>query len=363
MKLQVDRELLEEALKKAREATEKKSALPILTNFLLEGKDERLTVKATDLENYLILKVKADVQQEGSLCVNSRSFADIVRNLPSALVYLEKEEDKLLITGGRSRFKLPLLSAEDFPEFPIPPTGGEKVEGSLILKGAEKTEYAIAKDETRISLQGLYIRGFEERIHFVGSDGHRLALYQPEGSFSEQLLIPRKSLRVLNKLLTGIEEIEIACGSEGNFASFKGEDWLLIVRLLEGDYPDYIAVIPSEFSAEVLVPVDQMKKALRRLSGLAEGKIFPVKVTLNDNLMILEFTDPEFGEGREEVDADYVGDVFEIGFNGKYLIEALEAFDSEKVWFKFTTPDTAALLEADDYEKDPYKCIIMPMRL
>ncbi|WP_457599889.1 DNA polymerase III subunit beta [Hydrogenivirga sp.] len=363
MKLQIDREELEEALKKAKEATEKKSALPILTNFLLTAEDERLTVKATDLENYLILSVKADIEEGGSVCVSSRSLSDIVRNLNSAIVYIQTEGEKLVITGGRSKFKLPTVSPEDFPEFPEVVEGEEAISGNLILKGIEKTEYAIAKEEARISLQGMYMKGHEGRVHFVGSDGHRLALFEPEGSFSYELLIPRKSLKVVQRLLTGIEDVRVAKSEDGSFAYFTSEDWKLIVRLLEGEYPDYLAVIPGEFSAEVLLDVGEAKRALKRLSGLAEGKVFPVKITLNDNLAVLEFMDPEFGEGREELDVDYVGDTFEIGFNGRYILEALEALDSEKAWFKFTTPDTAALLESDDYEKDPYRCIIMPMRV
>ncbi len=363
MKLQIDREEFEEALKKAKEATEKKSALPILTNFLLSAEGDRLVIKATDLENYLILSLKADVEEEGSVCVNSRSLSDIVRNLSSAVINLQREGEKLLVTGGRSRFKLPTVPPEDFPEFPEVKEGEETISGNLILEGISKTEYAIAKEETRIALQGMYMRGYEGRVHFVGSDGHRLALFEPEGSFSYELLVPRKSLKVVQRLLTGIEDVRVSKSEDGNFAYFTSEEWKLVVRLLEGDYPDYLAVIPKEFAAEVLLDVEETTRALKRLSGLSEGKVFPVKITLSDNLAVFEFMDPEFGEGREELDVDYIGDPFEIGFNGKYILEALDAFDSEKAWFRFTTPDTAALLESDDYEKDPYRCIIMPMRV
>jgi DNA polymerase-3 subunit beta len=363
MRLQVDREEFEEALKKAREATEKKSALPILTNLLLEADRDRLVIKATDLENYLTVQMTADVEEEGSVCVNSRKLSEIVRNLSSAVVNLKADGDKLILLGGRSRFKLPVISPEDFPEFPVAEGSSEFVHGNLILKAVEKTEYSIAKEEARISLQGMYMRGYEGRIHFVGSDGHRLALYEPQGNFSSSLLIPRKSLKVLQRLITGIEEVEILLSEDGGFSSFRTEGWNLIVRLLEGEFPDYIAVMPTEFKVEILFDKNELRNTLRRLASIGEGKVFPVKFTLADNIAVVEISDPEFGEGRDEIDIDYVGDTFEIGFNGSYILEALNAFDSEKVWFKFTTPDTAALIEADDYEQDPYKCIIMPMRV
>ncbi len=363
MKVKVDREELEEALKKAKESTEKKAALPILSNFLILAKEDLLTVKATDLENYLVVSVKAEVEEEGETCVHSQKFYDIVKNLSSAYVKLRMEGEKLVIEGGRSVYKLPTAPTEDFPEFPEIREGEEIILGNLLSNGIEKVDYAIAKEEANIALQGMLIKGFEDRVHFVGSDGHRLALFEPTGNFSKEILIPKKSLKVLKKLITGIEEIKVDKSEDETFAYFSTDEWKLAVRLLEGEYPDYISVIPEEFTAEVLFEVDEVLRVLKRLKSLSEGNVFPVKITLSDNLAIFEFADPEFGEAREEVDVEYGGEVFEIGFNGKYLIEALDAYDSERVWFKFTTPDTATLLEAEDYEKDPYKCIIMPMRV
>ncbi len=363
MRISVDREEFEDILRRAKEATEKKSALPILSNFLIRAEENRVVVRATDLENYLSVSLKAKVEEEGEVCVSSKSLVDIVRNLNVAVLDLRTEGEKLLIEGGRGSYKLPTVPVEDFPDFPEVEGEGQTVSGDLILKGIEKTDYAISKEEGQVPLQGMLIKGHEGRVHFVGSDGHRLALFEPEGEFGLEVLLPRKSLKVIQRLVSGVEDVEISLGEEGSFAQIRSEDWTLVVRLLEGEFPDYLSVMPTEFSAEVLVSADEILRSLKRLSSLSEGKIFPVKITLSDNLMILEFADPEFGEGREELEVDYVGDTFEIGFNGRYLIEALDSFDSEKVWLKFTTPDTASVLEADDYEQDPYKCIIMPMRV
>ncbi|HIQ48762.1 MAG TPA: DNA polymerase III subunit beta [Aquifex aeolicus] len=363
MKVKVDREELEEVLKKAKESTEKKAALPILANFLLVAKEENLTIKATDLENYLVISVKAEIEEEGEVCVHSQKFYEITKNLTSAYVNLYLEGEKLVVVGGRSTYKLPTAPAEDFPEFPEIIEGEEVLSGTALLNGIEKVEYSIAKEEANIALQGMYLRGHEGKVHFVGSDGHRLALYEPEGSFSKEVLIPRKSLKVLKKLITGIEDIKVEKSEEEAFGYFTTNEWKLAVRLLEGEFPDYLSVIPDEFTAEVLFEVEEVLRVLKRLKALGEGKVFPVKISLTDNLAIFEFADPEFGEAKEEIDVEYTGEPFEIGFNGKYLMEALDAYDSERVWFRFTSPDTATLLEAEDYEKDPYKCIIMPMRV
>ncbi|NPA32989.1 MAG: DNA polymerase III subunit beta, partial [Aquificae bacterium] len=281
MKVKVDREELEEALKKAKESTEKKAALPILANFLLGAGEEKLTVKATDLENYLLVFLKAEVQQEGQVCVHSQKLYDIVRNLSSAYVVLYTEGEKLVVEGGRSVYKLPTVPPEDFPEFPPFEEGEQSLPGTLILNGIDKVEYAISKEDTNPALQGMYMRGYEDRVHFVGSDGHRLALYEPHGEFSEELLLPRKSLKVLKKLLTGIEDVKVHKSPDESFGYFTTEEWKLAVRLLEGEFPDYMSVIPEEFVAEVLVEKDEVLKALKRLKALSEGGVFPVKIILS----------------------------------------------------------------------------------
>ncbi|MGC8852415.1 MAG: DNA polymerase III subunit beta, partial [Hydrogenobacter sp.] len=141
------------------------------------------------------------------------------------------------------------------------------------------------------------------------------------------------------------------------------EEWELSVRLLEGEYPDYLSVIPQSFNAEILMDKDEFLKSLKRLSAIAESSAFPVKLSFQDHLAILEISEPEYGEGRDEMEVDYAGEPIELGFNGKYLIEALESFDVRKVWVKIIDPDTAVVIESEDKERDPYLCLVMPMRI
>ncbi|HCO38987.1 MAG: DNA polymerase III subunit beta [Aquificota bacterium] len=361
MKLRIDREEFLSALQKAKNATEKKSALPILNNFLLVVEDSKLKVRATDLENFLSLEVSADVEEEGSVAVNADKLTSVVKNLPSATATLELKEDKLVLTSGRSTFKLTTLDPEDFPEFPSPQTSTEFPAMDL-LKAIDKVEYAISKEDTRYALQGLYVHEVDGKTHFVGSDGHRLALFWRNSSFPMELLIPKKSLRVIEGLVKDYLG-RVQCGKDESFIHLTGEDWSLSVRFLEGEYPDYMAVIPTSFNYEALVDRSSFLESLKRLSSIAESSAFPVKITFSNHLAILEISDPEYGEGRDEIDVDYDGEAVEIGFNGKYLIEALDSFDVDKVWVKMVDPDSAVVIESDDTERDPYLCVVMPMRL
>lgn len=361
MELSIDREDLKLILEKAKNATEKKSALPILNNFLLSAHEDELVVKATDLENFLSFRVKADIYQEGTVAVNADKLTSITKSISSVRVNLRLNEDKLVVSGGRSTFKLSVLEPEDFPEFPEP-TFSSELSSAVLLKAIDKVEYAISKEDTRYAMQGLYVHKHEDKLHFVGTDGHRLALFWQTMDFSEDILLPRKSLKVLERILKDYRG-SLRVGKDDSFIHIAGENFSLSTRQLEGEYPDYLAVIPSEYNYRAFVKRDEFISALKELSAIAESSAFPVKITFSENNALFQISEPEFGEGEVSVDVDYTDEPVDIGFNGKYLMEALESFDSPRVWIKIVDPDSAVVIESDDKELDPYMCLIMPMRL
>ncbi|WP_029552388.1 DNA polymerase III subunit beta [Thermocrinis jamiesonii] len=361
MQVFVDRIEFEEALSKAKSATERKSALPVLNNFKLTADEDRLYIYATDLENFLVFDLPARVEIKGETSVNANKIQSIVKNLSSAEVYMELVEDKLIVKGGRSQFKLVCADPFEFPEFPQVIVK-DQIPSSILSRAISKVEYAVSKEETRYALQGMYVRNHDGRLHFVGSDGHRLALFMPEQTFEDELLLSRKSLKVLEKLLKDTIGA-VSVGKDENFAHVKGENWTLSVRLLEGEYPDYLAVIPSDFRVIAVVDREDLEKSLKRLSAIASASAFPVKLSFTKDLLLLEISEPEFGEGKDEVDIDYSGEPIEIGFNGKYILEALDSFDSDRIYIKAFDADSPVIFESVDFNKDPYLCLIMPMRL
>ncbi len=364
MRVAVDRKDFEEVLTKAKLAAEKRTANPILNNFKLSAKDDRLSIYATDLESFLVMELPARVEEAGEVSVHAGKLTSIVKELASSEVYMELKEDKLVVKGGKSQFKLVCLDPSEFPEFPEVVCKAA-IPSNLLLKGISKVGYALSKEDTRYALQGMYVANKEGKLHFVGSDGYRLALYMHEGiPLEEDLLFSRKSLKALEKLLKDtLGEVEV--GKDENFVHVKGEGWKLSVRLLEGDYPDYMAVIPSDYTIKVLLDRTEFENALKRLSSVSSSKGFPVKLTFSSDVVWVEISDPEFGEGKDEVDVlERFGDeTMEIGLNGKYLLEALGEFDFERVYLKVIDPDSPVVLESANQEKDPYLCIIMPMRL
>jgi DNA polymerase sliding clamp subunit (PCNA homolog) len=175
MRVAVDRKDFEEVLKKTKLATEKKTANPILNNFKLSAKEDRLSIYATDLESFLVMELPARVEESGTASVHADKLTSIVRELSSAEVYMELKDGKLFVKGGKSQFKLVCGDPSEFPEFPEVQCKAS-IPSDLLLKGISKVEYAVSKEDIRHALQGMYVGSKEGRLHFVGSDGHRLAL-------------------------------------------------------------------------------------------------------------------------------------------------------------------------------------------
>jgi len=363
LELVIDKTDLQNVLKKAISATEKKSALPILSNFLLEAKDDKLTVQGTDLEVHVSVSVFAKVENEGIACVNAKKLTDISRLLPSNEVYIKLEDNHLKVKSGKTKYNLPVSSPEDFPNmYPFPEDNAFIISGENLQKAISKTIYATSKEESRFALQGVLFKSLDGTIDVVATDGHRLALYTIErtGTGDINIIVPQKALNELKKLLTGLEDVEVAATDQ--YVFFRTKEWILMSRLLEGAFPDYTQVIPKEFSREIKLNKKEFLEAVKRVSAVIEGDTKPLKLTLKEGVLELKSASPEYGEAVDEISIDYSDEEFSIGFNAKYLIEAVDVIDSEDIIIKFTNPSAQTLFLPSD-ETDKYKAIVMPMEV
>ncbi|WP_457624180.1 DNA polymerase III subunit beta [Persephonella sp.] len=363
MELVIDKTDLQNLLKKAISATEKKSALPILSNFLLEAKEDRLIVQGTDLEVHVSVSVFAKVEKEGTACVNAKKLTDISRLLPSSEVYIKLEDSTLKIKSGKTKYNLPVVPSEDFPMmYPFPEDNAFIVLGDEIQKAISKTSYAASKEETRFALQGVLFKSLDGSMDLVATDGHRLALYTIDrnGKGEVNIIVPQKALNELKKLLTGFEDVEMAASDQ--YVFFRTKEWVLMSRLLEGAFPDYTKVIPQEFSIEIKVDKKEFLDAVKRVSAVIEGDPKPVKLTLKENTLELVSRSSEYGEATDELPVEYQGEEFSIGFNARYLIEAVEVIDGDNALIRFTSPNAQTLILPED-ETDRYRAIVMPMEI
>jgi len=363
LEIVIDKADLQNILKKVISATEKKSALPILSNFLLEGKDDKLIVQGTDLEVHVSVSVFAKVEKEGKACVNAKKLTDISRLLPSNEVYIKLEDNVLKIKSGKTKYNLPVVSSEDFPMmYPFPEDNAFIVSGDELQKAISKTSYATSKEETGYALQGVLFRSLDGEIDLVATDGHRLALYtiHRNGKGDVNIIAPQKALNELKKLLTGLEDVEMA--STDQYVFFRTKEWILMSRLLEGTFPDYTKVIPEEYSIQIKLNKKEFLDAVKRVSAVIEGDPKPIKLTLRENSLELVSRSAEYGEAVDEIPVDYSGEEFSIGFNARYLIEAVDVIDGDGVIIRFTTPNAQTLIIPED-QNDRYKAIVMPMEV
>jgi len=362
MKLTIDRKDLENLLKKVISATEKKSALPILSNFLLEATENKLTVQGTDLEVHVSASTIADVEEEGKVCVNAKKLTDISRLLPSTEVNITTDDNKLKIKSGKTKYSLPIFPIDEFPPlYPFPENISFTVDGDNLLKAINKTIYATSKEESRFALQGVLFKSNGNQIDVVATDGHRLALYKIEktGEGDIDIILPQKALNELKKLTTDFEDIEVA--STDQYTFFRTKEWMLMTRVLEGAFPDYTQVIPSEFSIEIKVDKKGFMEAVKRVSAIIEGEPKPLKLSLRKGVLELKTFSQEFGEAVDELEIEYEGDDFTIGFNAKYVLDAINVIDEEEIYIKFTNPEAQTLFTP--VENENYIAIVMPMEI
>jgi DNA polymerase-3 subunit beta len=374
MKLSITRTELLRGLGRIQSIVEKRNSMPILANTLLEalttGDDATLQLAATDLEVGIRSQHAAKVETAGGLTVSAKKLFEIVRELPDDLVELEATANSYLeIRCNRSRFTLAGTAAEEYPTLPeFSPEKTVPIPAGVLSAMIERTMYAASVDETRYNLNGVYFEVLEEssEIRLVSTDGHRLACvdHAIDGDVSalaSGVIIPRKGLGELKRLVDedDAEEIELAFANNSGLAR-KG-DVTLVMRLIEGEFPNYNQVIPKDLSRHLILPTDTLVQALRRVALLSSERSRAVKLELGDGQLVISSSNPDLGDAREELDVDYGGDALTVGFNARYLLDAIAAIHSKEIRFSFHDELSPARVTPPDDEKT--LGVVMPMRI
>lgn len=376
MECAVEKEELLRCLYLVQGVVEKRSSLPILSHVLIEGREETVSLGATDLEIGIRQQCKAVVKKSGAVTTDARKLYEIVRELPpERLILRSSGEGWVEVSSGRSRFRMASFDPKEFPA--ITPTVGtdeKKVAVSVALPGKilgemiEKTLFASSPDESRQNLSGVYLEAQPTgKLRMVSSDGHRLAIIEREAGISEveawpHAILPRKGLIEARKLLEKDEDSETDLALHGATAVLKKGTTELSMRLVEGDFPDYHQVIPKEKKNFVSFPREEFLSAVRRLLVLTTERARGVKLQIEKQKMTVSVNTPDLGEGTEELEVENNGGDLTIGFNGRYLTEVLNVLDEGlKINLFLKDEVSPGLLQA---EEDPdFSYIIMPMRI
>jgi DNA polymerase-3 subunit beta len=366
MKLQVGRNELLGALQSVIGVVERRQTLPVLSNFLLETRDDELIVTGTDLEIELESRARVQNIAPGRVTVPARKFFDICRGLPEgAEISLESTGDRATLRSGKSRYTLSCLKADEYPAM------GRVADGrSLVLKHAElkrlieRTQFAMAQQDVRYYLNGMLLEINGKRIRTVTTDGHRLALSEivRDTGFTEavQVIIPRKAVLELGRLLEASEEEVTLLVTAGQLQADL-DMVRLTTKLIDGRFPDYERVIPESGDKRLQAKCDSVKRALGRAAILSNEKFRGVRLQLETGKLVLQTHNPEHDEAEDDLEVDYNGSPMEIGFNVNYLLDALGALNSDEFVMELKNSDSSGLVYALDDPSSKY--VVMPMRL
>ena len=372
MKLIVERAALLKGLNHVQSVVERRTTIPILSNVLLCAETGRLSLSATDMDLEIVERVPGQVEQGGRATAPAHTLYDIVRKLrEGAQVEIEarQERNAVVLRSGRSTFTLQCLPPEDYPLM----ASGEPSHNFTLPAGElrtliDRTRFAISTEETRYYLNGIYLHATKNDgvpvVRAVATDGHRLARVEivlPEGAAGMPgVIIPRKTVIELRKLVEEDEhEAQIAL-SETKIRFIVGEA-TLTSKLIDGTFPDYDRVIPSNNDKILEVDCKTFAEAVDRVSTISTEKSRAVKLSIENSGLKVSATSPENGTAEEELEVRYVAAPLEIGFNSRYLLDIAEQIDGDGAQFEMSDAGSPTIVRDSADRSALY--VLMPMRV
>ncbi len=355
----------------------RKTTLPILSHILLEWEKDSLYLTGTDLETGIREELTAKIHENGKASVSAKKLYEIVRELPEETIHIRKKDNQwITLQCGKSIFNLAGLDPEEFPSLPTYQEGNfSTVSTGLIREMIEKTVFAASNEESRYHLNGVLFaqskQGGEEMLTMVATDGHRLSLVDRQnkkisGIGEKGIIMPKKGILEVKKIIgdrDGEREMGIYFNSTHGF--FKLGKSLTVIRLIEGEFPEYEQVIPKGNDKKLVMAKERMVSSLKRVSTMANERMEGVKFSLKINSLEMSSTHQDFGDAQEEVEVVYDGPPLQVGFNARYFIEALNVIDTEEVLMELKDDGSPGILKPSSSTPGVSNqiSIIMPMRL
>lgn len=377
MQVKIDRETLLKGVGRTLGVVDRRGTMPILGNFLLQTDGNRVLISATDLEVSFRGFYPAEVLEEGAVTVQAHYLFNLIKELPGAAVDLTgTDKAGLKIRAGESRYQLNGLPADQFPPVPeITDQNLVETESRMVKEMIEKTIFSVSADDLQYHLSSIFWERVETEqgflLRLISTDGHRLTLIERPLPGSEQvpmekgLLIPRKGMAEVIRFLAEEEKVSLGLGAQS--LALRAEDRYLFIRLLQDKkFPEYRRIIPETFAYRIAINRRELHEAIKRISLLSTERFKGVILKLLADRVEVTFTNPEVGEGFEQVPAfleagDASGLPIEVGFNARYFLEPLDAMESENAILELNDKDRPCRLV--DQGDPHYFSIIMPMSL
>lgn len=370
-------ELLRE-LTAAQSVVERKTTIPILSNFLFEVTSAEegtgtLTITATDLDQSLRTSCAAKVKKPGACTIPARKLYDYIKLLPEGEISIKLMDNHWVqIRAGRSNTKMVGMARANFPQVAeFPETGAFRISVASLRSMVAKTIFAISNEESRYTLNGALLVLKAESMAMVATDGHRLAHIEKTGetlegiSGEKKTLIPRKALSELQGLLSNTEAETLEFADDDQTLFFRIGGRVLTSRKLTGQFPNYEAVLPRDNNKFVIVRSDDLMGSIQRVAQFADERSGAIKIRLEQNELKLSSSSTDAGESEDTIETPYNYDPLVVGFNSAYLIDFLKAIGTTgEVRLEFKDAQSAGQMRPEDGSEDvKYRYILMPMRI
>ncbi len=352
---------------------ERKTTIPILSNFLFEASGDRLSITATDLDLSLRTGCPAKVKKEGACTIPARRLFDYVKLLPDGDITIKLLENHWVnLRLGRSNTKMVGMARSNFPSLPAFPSGtAYKLPSQALHRMISKTIFAISNEESRYTLNGALLVLKPEAMIMVATDGHRLAHIETNkakfaGVSGElRILVPKKAMGELNSLLNDYDGEFVDFAKDESTLFFRLGDRLLTSRQLTGQFPNYEAVLPRDNTKTVAVPTEQISSAIQRVAQFADERSGAIRLKLDKGEIKVSSSSSDAGESEDSIETGYNGDSLTIGFNSQYLLDFFKAAGTGDIRLEFKDPQSAGQLRPDEAQDSDfkYRYIVMPMRI
>jgi DNA polymerase-3 subunit beta len=366
MKLTVKRDELRSGLSLIQNIVDRNFTMPLLSHFLLNAKKDGATITATDLNVSIREPIEAAVDEAGNVCIPARKLLEIAKEAEDDITMQSADSGWISVFSGNSKFKLACLPAQDFPTWKnIETESSLTFNNEELAEMIEKTIFSSAESDSRYTLNGLLFHMKPDRslITVVATDGHRMALINKGLDLSEgdekKVLVPRKAASELKKLLAGEGTVSCTIGNQHMLFTTDGVDFM--ARLVEGTYPNYESVIPNRNDKVLHVETGSFVKAIRKASIMSKEGTNTVLLKVEPKTMTVSSSNPGLGEARDVVEIEYGDEPIEIGFNARYLTDAISAFGTDKVTLSLRDAISPVIV-TNNGDQD-HICILMPMRL